>query len=592
VKPRMRSLRSHICFLAPLATVFLTHAAAAQPAADRSAAVLQERAENLAAFWRSGPLAMGEVAATTSMLLAVALVVLALGGTAADGTTRRGLDRETGKWLAGGAAVFAWSFFVRFVLATPNILTDGGSGYGRVMRYVEGYGGVAVLVKLLPATWSAFMWRAMLVPRLLAALAPALLVWVVRGLGFGPAVGLLAGLALASVPVHAALTASDHLEGSMSSLQLAGLALVLAARRAERSDLFAAGVALAAWAMWVRPEGALGLLPIAAASLAFPRRWWARREVIAVVVGLALLVLLRVVAMVTSPTIATSGSPGSLGTIAWGSVLFSTVLVPVWLWAPAPFAVAALRRRRALAVAIAGLAAGLIPPYLRGLFPDPANTHLELLRYGTPAFPWLALASAVSLDAGCRWLAGRWSGGAWHLVTLRALLALVVASPVALDREYLSRRYGHAASEAAIRRLLTQVPEGCGLLVPDDRPEGVSIEIAERYVSIAAEAYAEGAVRAIEVLPVSDFLDGKLDASRCWTFLRGPYCYHAYAGRPAEACTQLESRFNLEEIASIPIEFRHHRLVTGPDVRRAPWYIERMPIMLYRILGRRGPNQP
>jgi hypothetical protein len=130
------------------------------------------------------------------------------------------------------------------------------------------------------------------------------------------------------------------------------------------------------------------------------------------------------------------------------------------------------------------------------------------------------------------------------------------------------------------------VPNGCGLLVADDRPEGVNIEIAERYAFIAAEAYAEGALPAIEVVPVSDLLEGKLDANRCWTFLRGPYCYHAYAGRPAESCLRLDARFALAEIASIAIEFRHHRLVTGPDVNRPPWYMERMPIVLYRVLGR------
>jgi hypothetical protein len=37
--------------------------------------------------------------------------------------------------------------------------------------------------------------------------------------------------------------------------------------------------------------------------------------------------------------------------------------------------------------------------------------------------------------------------------------------------------------------------------------------------------------------------------------------------------------------ASIPIEFRHHRLVTGPDVRRPPWYIESMPVTPYRVTG-------
>jgi hypothetical protein len=522
------------------------------------------------------------------MLLAIVLVVFVLGASASDASRRRGFDRDSLAWLGIGAAVLAWSFFVRFVLTEPNILTDGGSGYGRVMRYVEGYGGVAILVQQLPAKWSALMWHAMIVPRLLGALAPALLVWMARVLGFGRAVGFLAGLALASLPIHAALTSSDHLEGSLSTLQLAGLVLVLAARRGERSDLWTTGVALAGWAIWIRPEGALGLLPIAAASLALPRRWWGRWEVRATCVVAVAFVIVRIVAMATSRTLAPAGSPGSLANIAWGGILFSTVLLPVWLWAPVPFSVLELRRRRALTVALAGLAAGLIPASLRGLSSDPANTHLELLRYGTPAFAWLALLSAMSLDGGCRWLAGRSANSEWKLTALRAFLALMVVSPVIVDREYLSRRYGHATSEAAIRELLTKIPNGCGLLVPDDRPEGVNIEIADRYAFIAAEAYAEGAIPRIDVVPASDLLEGKVEAGRCWMFLHGPYCDHGYAGRSAEACVRLENRYALDEIASIPIEFRHHRLVSAPEVRRAPWYVERLPIVLCRVLGLRN----
>jgi hypothetical protein len=566
--------------LIPLATLLVPRTVAAQPVESLAA-----RVEKLAAYWRSGPWTIGETAATTSMLLAILLVVFILGAGASEASRRR--DRDSLAWLGIALAILAWSFFVRFVMTEPNILTDGGSGYGRVMRYVEGYGGVAVLVKLLPANWSAFMWHAMIVPRLLAALAPPLLVWVARGLGFGRAVGLLAGLALASLPIHAALTSSDHLEGSMSSLQLAGLALVLAARRGERTDLWATGVALAAWAIWIRPEGALGLLPIAVASLALPRRWWGRWEVRAVCGATVALVFVRACVMAASRTFAPAASGGSLANIEWGNILFSTVLAPVWLWAPVPFGVVELRRRRALAVAFAGLAAGLVPAYLRGLSSDPAGTHLELLRYGTPAFPWLALLSAVSLDGACRWLVARSAESEWRLTALRALLALVAVSPVAVDREYLSRRYGHAASEVAIRELLTKVPSGCGLLVPDDRPEGVNIEIADRYVFIAAEAYAEGAIPRLDVVPASDLLEGKVDVQRCWMYLHGPYCDHAYAGQPAEACSRIEARYALQQIASIPIEFRHHRLVTGPDVQRAPWYAERLPIVLYRVLGPR-----
>jgi hypothetical protein len=338
--------------------------------------------------------------------------------------------------------------------------------------------------------------------------------------------------------------------------------------------------------MWCRPEGALGLLPIAAASLSFPPDWWRQWSVRAVLVGIAALVLLRAVALMNGTNSYPASVPPLLGIIDWGTILSSTVLVPVWLWAPVPFAFPLLRRHRASLIALAGLAAGLTPVYLRGLTPDPAGTHLEVLRYGVPALAWLSLISAAGLDAACRSLNRLWRPSGGRRLVLHGLVALMVSSPVALHREYLARRYGHATSERAIRQLLPRVPEGCGLLVPDDFPEGVSIEIHDRYRFIAAEAYAAGESRALEVRPVSDLLEGKMTAQQCWTFLRGPYCYHGFAARPAEACERVATRFTLEEIAAVPIEFRHHRLVTGPDVQRAPWYMERMPVVLYRVAGR------
>lgn len=574
--------------LALLTAALFAGSAEAQPTAGSNPKTREQKIADLALFWRSWPLTLGEVAATTSMFLAFGLLAFSIGGFGADVKKGRWLDRRTRAPLLDVGLILAWSFFVRFVLTEPNILTDGGSGYGRVMGYARGYSGLAVLVGLFPAEWSAFMWRAMLVPRVLAAFAPALLACVARGLGFGRSVALIAGLALASLPVHAALTASDLLVGPMSSVQLAGLSLVLLARRGDRSDVFAAGMALAAWGMWFRPEGVLGLLPLAAASLSFSRSWWDRWEVRLVVLGVALLVLLRAVAIATNPYLASNSAPGPLSNVAWGNVLFSTVLVPVWFWLPAPFAVGALVRHRALAVVAAGLLAGLVPVYLRGLNPEPASTHLETLRYGLPVLAWLALTAAVGLDSISRWIAGRWLiHRALLLFVLRALLAIVVVSPVAINHEYLGRRYGHAASEPVIRQLLKQVPNDCGLLVPDDFPEGVTIEIYDRYVYIASEAHALEEIAAIEVRPVSDLLDGKVDPSQCWAFLRGPFCYHAFAGRSALACDRIQARFNLEEIASIPVEFRHHRLVTGPDVRSAPWYMERMPVVLYRVGGRK-----
>ncbi len=545
---------------------------------------LEARVERLSAFWHSGPLTWDEAAATTCLFVAMALIVFAIGGAAAELTRARTPDPERATWWAVGGVVLAWSVFVRFVLTEPNIFTDGGSGYGRVMRYIEGYGGMATLVKTLPASWDAFMWRAMMVPRVIAALAPAMLVAVVRGLDIRPPVALFAGVALASLPIHAALSSSDLLVGPMASVQLAGLALVLSTVRSERVDVFAAGLALGAWAMWFRPEGALGLLPIAAAAFLFPFHWWRRRGVSAVVVLLAIAVALRAAALATGRTVGVSGGAGSLGNIAWASLLSSTVLVPFWLWLPLPFAVPTLWRRRSSLVILAGVVAGFLPVYLRGLYPDPANTHLEALRYGVPLFAWMALVSAVALDGLCRRVLGGSSRRV--LIAARVALAVLLALPAIVHRDYLGRTYGHASSEQAIRKLLGLVPDDCGLAVPDDLPEAVSIEIDHRYANIAAEAYAVGAAPAVRVVPASELAAAEAAPQGCWMYLRGPYCYHAFAGVPAKGCAALEQRFELEEVAAIPIEFRHHRLVTGPEVRRSPWYMESMPVVLFRIVSR------
>ena len=455
-----------------------------------------------------------------------------------------------------------------------------------MLRYIEGYGGLAALVKLLPASLHAFLWEAMVVPRCLASLAPPALVWVAWALGLSPATGLLAGMALASLPIHAALSSSDLLVGPMSTVQLASVAMVLAARRNLRSDLFAAGLALAGWGIWFRPEGALGLLPVAAAALTFPTAWWRRTGPWVAVAGLALIVGLRAAALATGRTAGAVGGHGAFSNLAWGSLASSTILLPFWLWLPLPIAVVELWRRRALAVVVAGAVTGFLPIYLRGMYPDPADTHLEALRYGVPLMPWLALAAATGVETILR--AGRARLGARTYAWATAVAALALAGWALAHGEYLGRRYGHSTSEAAIRQLLARAPEGCSILVPDDHPEAVSIEIHHRYAIIAAEAYAVGSVPALRILPASEAIDAVDLANECWMYLKGPYCYHAFEGVPALACTEVERRFDLEEVGRVPIEFRHHRLVSGPEVRRPPWYMAEMPIVLYRLRGPAG----
>ncbi len=545
---------------------------------------LDGRAQQLSAFWHSGPLGWEEMVATGNLFVVIAFAVFLVGGTAADLIGGRWRDRRVGWWLAAGFGVGLWSFFVRFVVAEPNILTDGGSGYGRVMRYIDGYGGMATLVKLLPATWDGFMWRAMFVPRALGAMAPVFLVWVAGGLGLNRFSSVLAGLMLASLPIHAALTSSDLLVGPMASVQLAGLALALAARRFDRVDLLATGFVVVCWAMWFRPEGGLGLLPLVAVLVLYFRAWTARPSVLAVGAVAALLVALRAIALATATTSGSTGGGGSLSNVDW-SVFVSGAVTPWWLWLPllvAPFVLSG----RQILVVLAGLITGVLPVYLRGMFPDPPGTHLDTLRYGQPAFAWLILASAASCDAVAGWVSRRAGDESRWKWLVRPCLVLLVMFSIVTHSDYLGRRYGHSASETAVLEVLALVPEGCGVIVADDRADGVNWEIHQRYQSIAAEAYAMGKLRLVEIVPILDYLGAEDTASAgCWTYLKGPYCSHAFRGRKAVACEKIEQGFVLEEIASVPVEFFHHRLISAPQVLRAPWYTQEMPITLYRVLG-------
>src|SRR5690606_13125552 len=87
-----------------------------------------------------------------------------------------------------------------------------------------------------------------------------LLVLIARELEFDRATRLLAGLALASWPLHAALYSSDFEGGTILTLTLLALWLVMTGRRLARGEFVSGALLLAAYTIWGRPEAlALGL---------------------------------------------------------------------------------------------------------------------------------------------------------------------------------------------------------------------------------------------------------------------------------------------------------------------------------------------
>ena len=121
-------------------------------------------------------------------------------------------SRSTVLSLAG--LVLLWSLLIRLGLTTPNLLTDGGSGFSRVLYGVQGFAGISYLLDLVltgDARWD--IWSAIHVTTALSALTPALVVLLARELGFSLRAAVLGGLALACLPLHAAMFSSDLIVG-------------------------------------------------------------------------------------------------------------------------------------------------------------------------------------------------------------------------------------------------------------------------------------------------------------------------------------------------------------------------------------------
>ena len=522
--------------------------------------------------------------------------------------------------LIDAGLVFLVSGFVRFVLTTPNLLTDGGSGYSRLLDYGRGFGGLSVLVEaVLPAGLEGFIWPAIAVMTALAVLAAPAVVLLGRSLGLSRVAATFGGLFVATHPVHAALFTSDFLAGPLAALQALGIAMVAAGTKRDWPLVAPAGLALLAFTLWGRPELLMVAIPLL--LLILIRRteagWWRWGELL----GLAWLAahgFVRFFAIHEQLTVPRF-SGALLDELPWGGLLASDSTLPWWLLILAvPGLLWGLRRgtRAVLALLVVGAVAGLFPA-LRGVTgTDPSATFLELFRYGAGALTFVALAVGLGVD-GLVAGVGRVAPRASRVVAVRTVIVLMAGGLLAvpLSRlDYLATRYGPATEEALFVAALAQVPEACGVIAPDDissggGPAGGSLEILQRYQSIARETLGRGerSPRAEHVVGVSPFLEAlgrsrselpplvdlsrdRRDqdlAGRCWYFFDGEFCWHGNDGQPPPACAALRERLVLRPVFDQTILWRSHRLVSRPGIRRWPWWDPSLRLVLWEVTGQR-----
>lgn len=538
--------------------------------------------------------------ALASLALAIALgALMAIGDRAAawwrqsqDVAARRGAGRTALEVMS----VLAWSLFVRLALTQTNILTDGGSGYRRLMEFVGGYGGLSVLVNLVVP--QRLMWSAIHVPVVLAALAPPLLTLLGRVLRFRRPIPLLAGLMLASLPLHAAMYSSDFLMGPLLTLTLLGLVLAALGARADDDLTVLAGACLLAYGTWCRPEAAVAGAPLLAVAWPVVKGW--RKHPLAWLgFGLfgANMIAAQLALIAEGPA-----QPFALHPF-WPNHLGVFLIpedVPYWLSLGVVLGIALLKRmdRRLIVLVAVGVASGLLPLSIRGAN-DVTGSYMEVFRYGTWALPWLVLLAATGLSAAVRALAARFGAREQrvYVAALIGLVAVVLSSPVRAHR-YLARQYGPLAEERVFREALGRAPGQCTLVVPDDVSDLVrnnrgTIEIQARYSAIAFEQALKDGRPTRTTVGVTAFLDSLTQqgwphatsggAPLCYWFFEGSYCFTGADGTPPKVCEQLLQRVHARPVMDKPIEYVSHRFVTRPDLHTPPLYDPHQHLRLFQL---------
>ena len=539
---------------------------------------------------------------------AALLVAFATGFWALVAPRKGGCPGREESWgrgvLAAVGAVLLWSLFVRFVLTAPNILTDGGTGSARLFDGLIGFAGMPSLLDLvLPADGRSSIWSAISVMSALAALTPALVVLLARELELSRRAGFLAGLALASLPLHAAMFRSDFVMGPAVALMVGGLTLIAAGMRRPRGSLICAGSAMLAFVCWLRPEA-----PVIGGAL-LGLLWFHRRRIfrsLIGLVGLGWLGLHLVTGFVAHAQEARGHHVWATLTDFVGTHLWNTNSLS-WFAAAtvAGLLIIARTRRRALPVIVAGVCFGVAPVILV-VGDDARGEYLEAFRYGTWSLPFFTLAAGVALDtvvktAGRSRLLGGLEKGPKRV---SAVLVVVLAAIPLLHIPYLQRRYTHVVEEPLVREAVGMIPHECGVVFPEDDPSiGGTHQILSRYRAISFDEMilaVQGVVSFTDSLSLRrEFPNGAGPSSHrgqaprvdCWYFVEAVYCQYGWNNRPQQACADLLDQTEHELVAQWEFEFIHHRQVVYPTLHDRR-YDPAATVTLYRLMEPRRQSPP
>ncbi len=508
-------------------------------------------------------------------------------------------SREAGVVLA----LAAGSLLLRFGVGELNLLTDGGSGFERILSYAFGYGGTSLLVHwFLPGSLQGMIWPAVALTSALAALAPAALYALARELGLDRGAAAAAAMALLCWPLHAALYTSDFLQGPILTLGLLGLWSLAHAVRRESPGALWAGVMVFGGLIWMRPDAMIWALPYGA--VAAPLVWrWRRRGALWSAVGFgALAVGCRLLSYAQSPGILPEGGGNILSLNAEGFRLAGHVAFPWWLWIGIPAGIPVLwTRHRVAGLVAAGGVAAYLSLKVGGSPPD----LLEFFRYLAPAMAWVSLVAGL----GLAWWVGRLPAGRARAAAAAVILAAYVATPL-LHAGYLGTAYAPRVSDRIFREVLAGLPGEASIIVPgEDRHDGLDPSTRFRYVAweefgtredpvpgnrVLSAATLLAFVRGEERLPGYGDLDlasgDRRSGATEWYYLRAGECLYAQGFDPISAldpgsCAALESALELVPVRSWSVPYRNHRLVTQPGEWRPPKVDDDFRYVLYRVEG-------
>ncbi len=516
-------------------------------------------------------------------------------------------------------AVTLLGLFIRYVPTRLNLLQDGALGLMHTRGGDFRFGGAAALLQLLlPESLFPGLVPVAQLFRFLSALLPVAVYGLGHALGLERRVNQYAGLAAASLPLHAALFSSEHEMGPALTMGTAGLALVVHGLRRDSQPAAMVGHLLVAHALWWTPLA----WPIAFAwgtclwhALPRERRWTAAMVApVIVVAGTAVLGLLLDRWVGGGNPTAFVGMVIGLDwlTWPWARLFLSTALMPVWLWIPA---LAALVRRTVTlgSVEAIGLATGIVPVILHVPRMDDDAPALELFIRGAPGLPWLLLLAGEGV---ARWLVpavqARWPNRGEH--AWWAMVGLVAVSPM-MHWGYLGRSYAGLAERPSIAVFERKVPGGCGLVVPEDTAEARPGEGTPAGMNGTARYYRElilgmrkqrgEPAEAGGIVPATAFLEaassrGELPATvpglpsewahdgkrfGCWYFLETTYCRLGAFRGPSRLCAEFAKALRLTTIDAAPVPVLANRLVTFTDALPEELHDSAFTVKLHRIDG-------